>query len=362
MVTNSANVAPHEARIEELQTKRCLSFSLLPEDKNFVASFVSSFAVNSSILVILFILGTTARHVMQQRYSMTELIVPTQPPPPMKVTPPVLPKMHPPPPQVPKLLMEAPKIQVQQPKPPEPNPVQMETKIVLPTVKATKPQIILAPQPRTALAAAAMPAQNPQVHPSTAPVHLGETFGATPNPNVSGPATVAAIGNTYGGIRGPAVAPHGVVGSTGIGNGTRSGSNAGVVGRVASAGIPGATGTSNNGSHGHVAPAGIPAAIAAPAMLQQQAQVRSTALEVISKPPVKYTREARALHVQGDVILRVTFLASGQVVVHGVVHGLGYGLDEEARRVAEQIRFRPATKDGHPVDLTTNVTITFQVA
>ena len=44
--------------------------------------------------------------------------------------------------------------------------------------------------------------------------------------------------------------------------------------------------------------------------------------------------------------LRVTFMATGQVVVQGVVHGLGHGLDEEARRVAQQIRFRPATRDG----------------
>ncbi len=57
-----------------------------------------------------------------------------------------------------------------------------------------------------------------------------------------------------------------------------------------------------------------------------------------------------------------TFLATGQVVVQGVVRGLGHGLDEEARRVAQQIRFRPATRDGRPVDMTTTITITFQLA
>jgi TonB family protein len=85
-------------------------------------------------------------------------------------------------------------------------------------------------------------------------------------------------------------------------------------------------------------------------------------LEVISKPQPKYTSEARQLRVQGDVILRVTFTASGQVLVQGIVHGLGHGLDEEARRVAQQIRFRPATHNGQPVDMTTNITITFQLA
>jgi TonB family protein len=88
----------------------------------------------------------------------------------------------------------------------------------------------------------------------------------------------------------------------------------------------------------------------------------ATNLEVISKPPVQYTSEARQLKVQGEVILRVTFTAAGQVVIKDVVHGLGHGLDEEARRVAQQIRFRPATRNGQAVDLTTNITITFQLA
>jgi TonB family protein len=208
-----------------------------------------------------------------------------------------------------------------------------------------------------------MPAQDDKVKPSTAPVHLGQTFGVTPNPNATRPATIAAIGNPYGGMQGPAVAPHGVVGSTGIGNGLKSGSNAGVVGKVASAGIPGATGNSNAGSYGKVASAGIPAmTAAAPVAPKVTATPQTTNLEVISKPPPQYTSEARQLKVQGDVVLRVTFLATGQVVVQGVVRGLGHGLDEEARRVAQQIRFRPATRDGRPVDLTTTITITFQLA
>ena len=62
------------------------------------------------------------------------------------------------------------------------------------------------------------------------------------------------------------------------------------------------------------------------------------------------------------MVLRVTFTANGQVIIQGMVHGLGHGLDEEARKVAQQIRFRPATRNGQPVDLTTNITITFQLA
>jgi TonB family protein len=261
--------------------------------------------------------------------------------------------------------LEAPKINMPKPEPkPDVKPVQLEARMKVPTMKAAKPSVILAPQPKAALTAAA-PAQVPQAHPSTTPVHLGETFGVTPNPNATRPATVAAIGNPYGGMNGPAVAPRGVVGSTGIGNGTKSGSNAGTVGRVASAGIPGATGTGNGNAYtgGKVASAGIPAMQQAAAVTPAANAVpRSTNLEVLSKPPVQYTAEARQLRVQGDVVLRVTFTANGQVIVQGLVHSLGHGLDEEARRVAQQIRFRPATRNGQAVDLTTNITITFQLA
>jgi TonB family protein len=337
------------------------NFGLLPEPEGRTASFVTSACINATILGIILIVGMTARHVLvQHQYEMTQLIVPQTPPPPIKVKMPELPKT-PPLPEPPKIALQERKIELPKPKPPEPKPIQMEAKLAMPTVKEAKPAVILAPQPKAALTAA-MPAQNNTVKASTAPVHLGETFGATPNPNASRPATIAAIGNPYGGMQGPAVAPHGVVGSTGIGNGLKSGSNSGVVGKVASAGIPGATGTSS-ASYGKVASAGIPVQVAAaPAPMQQRVEPAATNLEVLSKPPVQYTSEARQLRVQGDVVLRVTFLATGQVVVQGVIHGLGHGLDEEARRVAQQIRFRPATQNGKPVDLTTNIVITFQLA
>jgi TonB family protein len=321
--------------------------------------------INGLILVLILYIGATARKVIaEHKYEQTLLILPTNPPPPEKVKLPPPPKIDPP--KMPEMKLEAPKINVPRPEPkPEVKPIQMEAKVNLPVIKAGKPAVILAPQPKAALAAAAMPAQVPQAKPSTAPVHFGQTFGVLPNANASRPATVAAIGNPYGGMNGPSVAPHGVVGSTGIGNGTKSGSNAGVVGRVASAGIPGATGTSpSTASYGNVkvATAGIPAmakTVAPPAIT---AKPMSTNLEVVSKPTVQYTSEAKQLRVQGDVILRVTFTASGQVLVQGIVHGLGHGLDEEARRVAQQIRFRPATRNGLAVDMTTNITITFQLA
>jgi len=339
------------------------NFGLLPEPEGRTKSFLTSMAVNLTILALVLYVGMMAKHAIEQhRYQQTELIFPTTPPPQPKVKIPPPPKL-PDPPKQPEVKLEAPKLNLPKPEPkPAIKPVEMEAKVKMPEMKAAKPAIVLAPQPKAALTAA-MPAQNTSVKASTAPVHLGQTFGVTPNPNATRPATVAAIGNPYGGMQGPAVAPHGVVGSTGIGNGLHSGSNAGTVGKVASAGIPGATGTARTGGlTGHVGSAGIPQMAQVASAPTMHATPTATNLEVLSKPPVQYTAEARQLKVQGDVILRVTFTAGGHVVVDGVVHGLGHGLDEEARRVAQQIRFRPATRNGQAVDLTTNITITFQLA
>jgi TonB family protein len=339
------------------------ALGLLPEPERSPGSFVASIVINGLIFGLMLYIGATAKRVIEtHKFEMTVLVVPKPEPPPEKVKLPEPPKIEQP--RLPDVKLEEPKIKMPRPEPkPDLKPIQMEAKVTLPTIKEAKPAVILAPQPKPALTAA-MPAQDNHVKPSTAPVHLGQTFGVTPNPNAKGPATIAAIGNPYGGMNGPAVAPHGVVGSTGIGNGLKSGSNSGVVGKVASAGIP-ATAIAPTSSYtgGKVASVVMPAApVAATAQKVVQAPVTATDLEIVSKPVPDYTSEARQLKVQGDVILRVTFTSNGRVVVQGVVHGLGHGLDEEARRVAQQIHFRPATRNGQPVDLTTTITITFQLA
>ncbi len=298
-------------------------FGLLPRPEGRARSFVTSSIINLAIFGVSLYAGMSAQKVLEQHYEQTVLIVPARTPPPQpKVRPP-----RPAPPEPPKPKLELPRIE--RPKPVlEPKPVQMAAKLTAPQLPQIKQKIALAPQPKPALAA----------------VHFGDTFGVTPNPNALRPATVAAIGDPNGGMNGAAVAPHGVVKSTGLGNSPGAGGGNGVAGRVASVGMPGGTPVS-----------------AAP-VSASYTQPQTTSLEILSKPPVEYTAEARQLRIQGDVVLSVTFLASGQVVVHGVVHGLGHGLDEEAIRVAQQIHFRPATVNGRPVDVTTHVTITFQLA
>jgi TonB family protein len=58
----------------------------------------------------------------------------------------------------------------------------------------------------------------------------------------------------------------------------------------------------------------------------------------------------------------VVFLASGIVQINSVVSGLGHGLDEAATRAAQQIKFKPAKRDGQSVDFPARVRIEFRLA
>jgi TonB family protein len=87
-----------------------------------------------------------------------------------------------------------------------------------------------------------------------------------------------------------------------------------------------------------------------------------TPVEIISKPRPEYTTAARQLRLEGEVSIRVVFRASGEIRVLEVVRSLGHGLDENAVRAAQQIRFKPATRQNQPVDSTAVVHIVFQLA
>jgi TonB family protein len=88
----------------------------------------------------------------------------------------------------------------------------------------------------------------------------------------------------------------------------------------------------------------------------------ASAVEIVSKPKPAYTEEGRTLKIEGDVRLEVRFTAAGQAHVVKVIKGLGYGLDEQAVRAAEQIKFKPARHDGQSVDSTAVVHIIFELA
>jgi len=164
------------------------------------------------------------------------------------------------------------------------------------------------------------------------------------------PATVAAPANKVqtGGFGDPN-------GISGPGNPNRAGN----INQAGSPQLPGGPG-SGNGSGGAQGVRGTVASEGA----RKSAPVAGSgtaAVDILSMPNPAYSDEGRTLRMEGDVVLEVVFLASGQVQVTRVVSGLGHGLDEAAILAAKQIHFRPAKRDGLPVDSPARVRIEFRL-
>ena len=155
-------------------------------------------------------------------------------------------------------------------------------------------------------------------------------------------------GPGYGNGTGGANGARGVVASTGFGSGV-------------------ATGNAHSSSPATVRQAGFgDADVPAPPTVQSrptaQTPAKTVPAEILSKPVPTYTPDARAARVEGEVLLEVVFEASGKLRVLRIVRGLGHGLDDAAVHAAEQIRFKPALRDGQPSDSTAVVHIIFQLA
>jgi TonB family protein len=86
------------------------------------------------------------------------------------------------------------------------------------------------------------------------------------------------------------------------------------------------------------------------------------AVEILGHVKPAYTEEGRKLGIQGEVLLRVKFTASGQVSIVKVIQSLGHGLDEQACVAAETIKFKPAEHNGQPIDSEATVHIIFELA
>src|SRR5467141_2009280 len=164
------------------------------------------------------------------------------------------------------------------------------------------------------------------------------------------PATVAAPANKVqtGGFGDPN-------GISGPGNPNRAGN----INQAGSPQLPGGPG-SGNGSGGAQ---GVRGTVASEGT-RKSAPVTgggTAVVDILSMPNPTYSDEGRTLRMEGDVVLEVVFLASGQVQVTRVVSGLGPGLDEAAILAAKQIHFRPAKRDGLPVDSPARVRIEFRL-
>lgn len=318
------------------------AFGLLPEPGRRLSSFMESLALNAGIGLLLFSFAMAQLHKASPlaRYVNTELIFLNRPPhvvrmkmPPVRLTERLI--------ERPRLQPEAPKTETVRPNTP-----------AMPEIQPAPPrEVAPAPRPKVSLFANRSGTATARSVPAIKVGGFGDPSGVTPNPNAGRAPTVAAIGsfdNAPGVDQGSAAAHagRGTVASAGFANGVIAGAAAKTgPGAVASAGFGG------TGISGSIAP--IPATIQEP---------HFSPPEVLSEPRPRYTEEARLLRVQGEVTLQVCFGVDGRVEVLRIVNGLGHGLDEEARLVAGQIRFKPARKDGQPTDHVTYIHILFQLA
>src|SRR5438477_2362930 len=153
-------------------------------------------------------------------------------------------------------------------------------------------------------------------------------------------------------------------GGPGYGNGT--GGDKGIRGTVASTGF--GNGTANpppSTKRATLQSTGFAdqnVASAAPKKKASAGENPTTPVDILDKPRPEYTAEGRSLKIEGDVVLDMVFLSSGSIQVIRVISGLGHGLDEAASRAAQQIKFKPARREGQPVDFPARVRIEFRLA
>jgi TonB family protein len=212
-------------------------------------------------------------------------------------------------------------------------------------------------------------------------VHTGE-FGSSAVPTVNAPVQKVQTGG-FGDPNGiPAQGKDGAklmmakTGSfdlpTGAGTGNGSGGANGIKGTIASAGFgtglaqsAQGEGRSNGRGSAAVRASGFGAqTVAQPGMQQHKLDEGppTTTVEITYKPTPVYTNEARQLRLEGDVALEIMFSANGQLHVNRVLRGMGHGLDEAAIDAANQMRFKPALRNGVAVDSTAIVHVVFQLA
>ena len=206
-----------------------------------------------------------------------------------------------------------------QPEPPATGELPEMTPVQMIAPDPANPQPLMAAEDLfTQVASIEMPIQLPR----NLSLPIGDITGPPNYSTSSGPGSGGGIG-------------------TGRGTGIGSGDGAGVG--------PGSGGGMGGGSGGGIGPGVGPG-------------ISGTTRQpiVVSQPKPDYTEDARKAKVEGSVILNATVLKDGTVDNVQVVRGLGHGLDESAiRTVMTKWRFRPATRNGTPIDYPINIEVNF---
>jgi TonB family protein len=81
----------------------------------------------------------------------------------------------------------------------------------------------------------------------------------------------------------------------------------------------------------------------------------------IYKPEPEYSEEGRKAKRQGEVVLSLVVDENGKARDIKVIHSLGLGLDEKAVEAAGHWRFQPGKKDGKPVPVLAQMSVTFSL-
>ena len=82
---------------------------------------------------------------------------------------------------------------------------------------------------------------------------------------------------------------------------------------------------------------------------------------LIKKREPEYSEMARVAKVSGTILLSLVIDQNRMPGQFKLRSGVGYGLDEKAAEAVSSWRFRPATKDGQPVAVMSNVEVNFRL-
>ena len=143
----------------------------------------------------------------------------------------------------------------------------------------------------------------------------------------------------------------GTANGTGIGEGSGPGFGPGQDGNIGG-GPKGPGGGGIGGSNGNTPD--DPDRVYPPLQVTERARV-------LAKPEPQYTEDARRNLIMGTVVLRVVFSRTGEVTNIRAIQALPFGLTERAIAAARLIRFRPATRDGRPVNVSMQLEYNFNL-
>jgi TonB family protein len=350
-------------------------FTLLPDTKPRMSALGTSLIIQIALATFLVIVPLLFPQQMipSPMYMVTEIAGPPLDipvPPPPKPPPVAKVKAQPPPPVVkpapklevakyfapPKIVPPKPKVRQVEAELPKVNDTFQPMKMELASNQPAKPREPVKTGMMTSGSSAVPTIEKPLPLDKVQTGGFGDPQGLPGPGNPNKRANIAQFGDPalpggpgYGNGTGGANGARGVVASTGFGNGVAippAGGSGRRTGAVQS------TGFANQNDQ----------VVEAPKKKADDAPAVESVV-ILSKPKPVYSAEALKLNLEGEVLLDVVFPASGgEVHVNRVVKGLGHGLDESAMRAAQQIKYKPALSNGHPVDFPAVIHIVFQMA